>query len=90
MQSGVRSSVKSNPMDLAIRLLQWRKHRLLTLREVSQRSRVHMSTYAMAERGERDLHTLRLAAVVERAFGVTMSRFWGPVPKARAKGARAA
>lgn len=78
-------------MDLQKRLLCWRKRCGLTLLQVSKRSGVNISTIAMAERGERDLHTRRLARVVLRAFRITMPEFWGSLPRAAsAQQARAA
>lgn len=63
------------------RLRLWRFYRGLSLREVSERSGVGISTICRAETGRCDLFTRDLRAVVTLGLRASMVRFWGPLPR---------
>lgn len=71
--------------DFPERLLAWRLFKGLTLQQVSDRSRVNLTLLNKVECGHRDLGTWALYAVVRKALKITMTEFWGLMPKGTPK-----
>lgn len=70
-------------MDLGARIAAWRKHFGLPQRDLAVAAGVTVSAVSYWESGKTTPTQANLAAIVE-AFGLTMERFYGRVPKARA------
>lgn len=70
-------------MHLGIRIAGWRKSKGLTQAELAQACEVTVSAVSLWEAGKASPTQEHLETIVDR-LGVTMARFYGRVPKARA------
>lgn len=70
-------------MELPIRIATWRRAKGLTQADLAQAADVTVSAVSLWESGKTSPSHERLAAIVER-MGLTMSGFYGAVPKVAA------
>lgn len=70
-------------MVLSIRIVTWRKVRGLTQAVLAEAAGVTTSSISLYEAGRVEPSQAKLEAIVAR-LGLTMSRFYGRLPKARA------
>jgi transcriptional regulator with XRE-family HTH domain len=70
-------------MELPIRIASWRKARRLSQAEFAAAVGVTVSAVSLWESGKASPSLKRLKVIVDR-LGLTMARFYGRVPRARA------
>jgi len=70
-------------MELSIRIAAWRKARGLTQADLAEAAGVTASAVCLWEAGKSSPSQSHLAAIVDR-LGLSIARFYGRVPKARA------
>lgn len=70
-------------MDLGTRIASWRRYKRMTQRELGDLLGLTGQAVSQWERGANGMPTGMLSRLVG-AFGLTMVKFYGPIPKSRA------
>lgn len=67
--------------DLSTRLATWRRAKGLSLGRMADAGKVTTSAICHYEAGKAEPQHARLIALVTKGLGISMSRFYGPLPR---------